>query len=240
MNLILKQLKKYASVNRKRSNEWFFKTGVGQYGYGDKFLGVDNPSARKVAEKFSEINFSAIKNSLNSEIHEERLVAILILVRQYEKSLKSGDKNTEEKIAKFYLKNLSRVNNWDLVDLSAHKILGKAIINGISSGKLLDTLAISKNMWFRRVAIISTMAMIKEGDFKPTLRIAQKLLGDREDLMHKAVGWTLREVWKKDSKICEEFLLTNYTLLPRTTLRYAIERMPEPKRKKFLNLKNNK
>ncbi len=152
-------------------------------------------------------------------------------VRQYEKST---TKENRLKIAKFYLKNVTCVNNWDLVDLSSHKILGRAIQEQILDDKILDRLAISKNMWHRRVAIISTMTCIDNGKFDVTLRIAKKLLHDKEDLTHKAVGWTLREVWKRNSKLCEQFLLTHYTQLPRTTLRYAIERMDEVKRKQFL------
>lgn len=235
MTIILKELKKYASAKRKTSNEWFFKTGKGQYGEGDIFIGVSNPDARSVVKKFADLPFEDIKNSLASEIHEERLVAVLILVTQYEKA---KDKATRLPNAQFYLQNMERVNNWDLVDSSAHKIVGQAILDGLIGEELLDTLAKSKNMWERRVAIIATMAMIRVGQYDATLRIAQKLLSDKEDLMHKAVGWALREVWKKDSALCEQFLLAHYSRLPRTTLRYAIERMEEGKRKKFLMMKS--
>lgn len=231
MSVILKELKKYASVKRKKSNEWFFRTGKGQYGEGDRFIGVNNSDARKVVSKFSDLNFQDIVVALDSEIHEERLVGVLILVKQYGKAIKMADRL---KIAKFYLKNLKRVNNWDLVDLSAHRILGQAILEKILSEKILDKLAGSRNMWERRVAIIATMSTIGAGQYDATLRIAKKLLGDKEDLMHKAVGWALREIWKRDPKHCEQFLLTHYSRLPRTTLRYAIERMEEGKRKKLL------
>lgn len=237
MSQILKELKKYASVKRRKANMWFFKTGVGQYGEGDKFMGVSNPDARRVAGKFTSANFPALRASLHSPIHEERLVALLILVWQYEKAKGENTKKVREGITKFYLQNLGRVNNWDLVDLSSHRIVGRAILENILEEKVLDKLANSKNMWHRRVAIISTFVFIKEKKFGATLRIAKKLLADHEDLTHKAVGWALREVWKKDMKVCEEFLLANYSALPRTTLRYAIERMPEQKRKKFLNFK---
>lgn len=231
MSVLFQELKKYASAKRKKSNEWFFKTGKGQYGEGDKFIGVNNLDLRKAAKKFSHLNFEDIKEALDSEIHEERLVGVLILVKQYEKTT---DKGARLKIAKFYLKNLKRVNNWDLVDLSAHRILGRAVLDKIISEKILDSLAGSKNMWERRASIISTMALIGNKKFGATLRIAKKLLGDKEDLTHKAVDWALREVWKKDSDLCEKFLLAHYSRLPRTTLRYAIERMEEGKRKKFL------
>lgn len=231
MSIIYKELNKYASAQRKKANEWFFKTGKGQYGEGDRFMGVSNPHARMVVKKFADLSFPDIQEALNSPIHEERLVGVLILVRQYEKAKSSTERLT---VTTFYVRNLRRVNNWDLVDLSAHRILGKAILDGVIQESMLDQLAGSRNMWKRRVAIISTMAFIREKQYAATLRIAQKLLGDTEDLTHKAVGWALREVWKKDAKLCEQFLLTHYTALPRTTLRYAIERMAESKRQEFL------
>lgn len=231
MSLLLKELKRYASVKRKKSNEWFFKTEKGQYGEGDKFIGVSNPDTRAVVKKFADLSFLDIKETLNSPIHEERLAGVLILVEQYHKATRSTERL---KIASFYLRNLKRVNNWDLVDLSAHKILGRAILDGVMDEGILDTLSGSANMWERRVAIIATMAFIKEGKLGPSLRIAKKLIGDTEDLSHKAIGWTLREVWKQDAELCEQYLLRNYAALPRTTLRYAIERMEEGKRQQFL------
>ncbi|NCN28182.1 DNA alkylation repair protein [bacterium] len=235
MPIILKGLKKYASAKRKTTNEWFFKTGKGQYGEGDVFIGVSNPDARIVVKKFANSSIEDITNSLASAIHEERFVGVLILVAQYEKA---KDKETRLQIAQFYLQNMKRINNWDLVDASAHKIVGHAILDKVINAKILDTLVDSKNMWERRVAIIATMAMIRVGQYDATLRIAKKLLSNKEDLMHKAAGWALREVWKKDSALCEEFLLAHYSRLPRTTLRYAIERMEEGTRKKFLTMKN--
>jgi len=280
---IFQELKKCASVERKKSNEWFFKTGKGEYGEGDKFLGVKSGDIRRIAKNFLDVDFAVVQDALDSEFHEERQVGVLILVGKYEtlnrKTLflepsrsatarerlilqnhvaqcplkrdasskyrrgwkkqmfcdSSCGKAIKVKICKFYLKNLKRVNNWDLVDLSAHRILGQAILDGIEDEKVLDKLSGSENMWERRVAIISTAAFIKTGKFGPTLRIAEKLLGDKEDLMHKAVGWMLREVWKKDNKTCEDFLIKHYSEIPRTALRYAIERMEEGKRKRFLN-----
>jgi 3-methyladenine DNA glycosylase AlkD len=234
MSVILKELKKYASANRKKSNEWFFKTGKGQYGEGDKFIGVNNPDVRTVVKKFAHLGLIEIQEALNSPIHEERLAGVLILVAQYKRAKSNKERL---KIVAFYLRNLKRVNNWDLVDLSAYKILGQAILDGLMKENILDKLSSSKNMWERRVAIISTMAFIREGKFDTSLRIAKRLIGDKEDLTHKAVGWTLREVWKRDSKMCERYLILNYTSLPRTTLRYAIERMEEGNRKKFLKIK---
>lgn len=234
MSAIFKELKKYASASRKKSNEWFFKTGKGQYGEGDRFIGVSNPDARTVVKKFAHVGFPDIQEALNSPIHEERLVGALILVAQYERATSDEER---QKVATCYLQNLNRINNWDLVDVSAHKILGHAILDGVVEESMLDTLADSKNMWHRRVAIISTMAFIRERKFDTSLKIAQKLIHDTEDLTQKAVGWTLREIWKKDATLCEKFLLSHYASLPRTTLRYAIERMEESTRQKFLKKK---
>ena len=234
MSIIFKELKRYASARRKKSNEWFFKTGKGQYGEGDRFIGISNPDARMVVRKFAHLSLLDIQEVLNSPIHEERLSGVLILVRQYEKATSNKERL---EVANFYLRNLKRVNNWDLVDLSAHKILGQAILDGLMKESILDKLSGSRNMWDRRVAIISTMAFIRESKFSPSLRIAKRLIRDKEDLTHKAVGWTLREVWKKDAKLCEKYLLSNYATLPRTTLRYAIERMEESKRQMFLKKK---
>lgn len=224
------ELKKYASAKRKKSNEWFFKTGKGEYGEGDKFIGVRVPDIRKIAEKFSDINIPEIKKLLYSNIHEERLAALLILVDQFYKS----DENNKSKIYKFYLRNKSQINNWDLVDLSAHHIVGGYILNNPKEKNTLNMLAESKIMWDRRIAIISTLAFIRKNQISETLKLSKILLGDQEDLMHKAVGWMLREAWKKDTEKVEDFLMKNYNKLPRTTLRYAIERMEEKKRKNFL------
>lgn len=235
MCVVLRELKKYARAKRKTSNEWFFKTGPGQYGAGDQFIGVSNPDVRKVASQFLHLGFPMIEAVLDSALHEERLTGLLILVRQYEQAI---DPVRRKQIVVFYLEHLSRVNNWDLVDLSAPKILGSAILDQLVSESLLDRLADSDNMWERRVAIIATLTLIRKQQFNPTLRIATRLLSDREDLTHKAVGWALREVWKRDPQRCERFLLTHYSKLPRTTLRYAIERMDEGKRKRFLMKKS--
>ena len=234
---LVRELKKYATTKRKKANEWYFKTGVGQYGEGDVFIGVSNPDARKVVQKFSHLTLREIGEVLDSDIHEVRLVGVLILVKQYEKAI---DKDTKLKIATFYLKKLKHINNWDLVDLSACRVLGRAIRDKMMPEHILDTLANSKNMWKRRVAIIATMTLIKEKDYTATMRIATKLLSDKEDLTHKAVGWALREVWKRDPALCEQFLLTQYSKLPRTTLRYAIEKMEETKRQQFLKKKHQK
>ena len=225
-----KELRNKASLKKAKTLQGFFKTGVGQYGEGDIFLGVTVPDSRKIAVKYKELSFSEITGLLKSKIHEERLTALLILVHNF----KESGEGEKERIFDFYLKNTHFVNNWDLVDLSAHYILGQAILDGLEDEKILDKLSISKNIWERRVSIISTFAFIRIGDFKPTLRVAKKLLIDKEDLIHKAIGWMLREVWIKNAKTCEDFLIENYKKLPRTTLRYSIERMEDKERKRFL------
>ncbi len=228
------ELQKYASIERKKTNEWFFKTGKGQYGEGDIFMGVRVPDVRKVAKKNLDITFTQLQKNIKSQLHEVRLCAILILVENNKKALKIKDKKSQKQILDFYMKNLKYINNWDLVDLSAHYILGQAILDGLEQEKKLDELIKSKILWERRVGIIATWIMIRESKLKTTLRLSKKLLNDKEDLMHKAVGWMLREVWKRDEKIVEEFLIKNYDDVPRTTLRYAIEKMKEPKRKRML------
>ncbi len=228
-----KELKKYSSEKRKKSNEWFFKTGKGEYGEGDVFIGVRVPDLRKIAKQFSAIDLKTLEKFLQSKIHEERLLAVIILVNKFQKA----DQKEKKKILKFYLKNLEFVNNWDIVDSSADKILGQAILEKIEKKEILEKLTKSKNLWKRRVAIISTSAFIREEKFSETLKISKMLLEDKEDLIHKAVGWMLREVWKKNEKgaqKCEAFLRQHYKKIPRTTLRYAIEKMPEKKRKQIL------
>ena len=228
-----KDLRRDASKEKARILSGFFKTGKGQYGEGDVFLGVTVPKARIIARKYAEISFGDIKKLLDSPIHEERLVALLILVEQY----KEGDVNMREKIFEFYIKNLKRANNWDLVDLSADKILGAHLFSAPKKMRaLLNKLAQSKNLWERRSAVVATFYFIKKGDFAPTLAIVKQLLRDEHDLIHKSAGWMLREVGKRDLSALENFLLENkrYQSMPRTMLRYAIERFPETKRKKYL------
>jgi 3-methyladenine DNA glycosylase AlkD len=227
---IRNSLRQYASPEKKVNVERFFKTGKGQYGEGDQFIGVSNPDVRKVARQYKDMPLDEIELLLHSTIHEDRLCALIILVNQNAKANLEAQKS----IVKLYIVNLHYINNWDLVDLSAHYILGKAIYNGIQSKDILDTLAHSPIIWERRVAIISTFYFIRKGNIDDTLRLSRILLSDKEDLMHKAVGWALREAWKKDAPRVEGFLQENYPNIPRTTLRYAIERIEENKRKIFL------
>jgi 3-methyladenine DNA glycosylase AlkD len=206
----------------------FFKTGPGQYGAGDKFLGLRVPDLRRFARDYRELDHAHTLEMLASEWHEERLLALLMMVEQYRR----GDVPTREEIHLSYLAHTRYINNWDLVDASASQIVGQHL----NAGKVapLERLARSDDLWERRIAIVSTFHFIKGGEFRPTLRIAQMLLNDPHDLIHKAVGWMLREVGKRDRKVLDAFLLKNYQKMPRTMLRYAIERHPETARKRYL------
>jgi 3-methyladenine DNA glycosylase AlkD len=223
-----KRIKSLANSEVAETNAWFFKTGKGEYGEGDKFVGLRVPVQRKIAREFCDLTYSELKRLLDSKVHEERLIALLVLVDRYLRS----DQDQKEKIFKFYLDNSNGINNWDLVDLSAPKIIGEHLIN--KERKILFKLAESENLWERRIAILSTLAFIRRDDFKTTLQIADILLEDEHDLIHKAVGWMLREVGKKNLKVEEDFLKSRYKKMPRTMLRYSVEKFTELKRKKYL------
>ncbi len=225
---VQKELNAHASAERKKALEWFFKTGKGQYGHGDIFIGVSSPDMRSVSRKFRDLTFAELQKLIASPIHEERSCALAILVLRFEKG---GELKA---ILDFYLRNRQYVNNWDLVDCSAHKILGRAIYDGLQDVAILYRLAVSDILWERRIAIISSMFFIQKGQLDHTFRLAELLLADRQDLMHKAVGWMLREAWKKDPAAVEAFLIKHYPQVPRTALRYAIEKMEEGKRLNFL------
>ena len=237
MPIILKGLKKYASAKRKTTNEWFFKTGKGQYGEGDVFIGVSNPDARIVVKKFANSSIEDITNSLASAIHEERFVGVLILVAQYEKA---KDKETRLQIAQFYLQNMKRINNWDLVDSSAGYIVGTWLDGQPDKIKALTKLAKSKLLWERRIAMIATLYFIVEkSSVDEALTVVEILKNDSHDLIQKAVGWMLREVGKRvDEEILTNFLDQNAATLPRTTLRYAIEKLTISQRQHYLGLKD--
>jgi len=233
---IIKNLQKLKNSGKAKILQGFFKTDKGEYGEGDVFLGIVVPLQRQVAKKyFPEASLTDLQKLLNSKIHEYRLVALLMLVaKSGDLSLTAGDKieKNKEQIFDFYLKNTKNINNWDLVDLSAPNIVGNFLLD--KDTKILYKLATSKNLWERRIAVISTFAFIKENQFIDTLKIAELLLNDKHDLIHKAVGWMLREVGKRDIKSLENFLNKHYKTMPRTMLRYAIEKLPENKRKKYL------
>jgi len=226
---VRKELKSMADPDKAAILQRFFKTGLGQYGEGDIFLGVMVPQSRKVAKKFGQLKLVEVKTLLYSRIHEERLVALLILVWRYSSALSSREE--KEEIVKFYLDNIKQVNNWDLVDLSAPNILGAHLI--YRDRRLLYRLARSENVWERRIAILATYPFIRNGDFSDTLKIAEMLLHDRHYLIHKAAGWMLREVGKRDTASEEAFLEKYFSVMPRTMLRYAIERLSESRRLRY-------
>ncbi len=208
----------------------FFKTGHGEYGAGDKFLGIPVPESRQIAKKYRALPLSEVEQLLYSKIHEVRLTALLILVEQF----RNGAPAEQKKIYDFYLKNARQVNNWDLVDLTAPKIVGAHLHLFNENKKILSQLARSPNLWERRIAIVSTLFNIQRGELKTSLKIAKLLLGDRHDLIHKAVGWMLREAGKRSLRVEEEFLRLYHKIMPRVMLRYAIERFPKAKRQKYL------
>jgi len=225
---IQKYLRQFASKEKAKLLQGFFKTGPGQYGEGDIFLGVMVPNIRLTVKEFADAPIAEVLKLLRSFFHEERLLALLLLVRKFEK----GDEVVRKRIYTHYLKNTKYINNWDLVDLSAPKIVGPWLDG--RSRSLLYRFARSKYIWERRIAILATFPFIRKGDFADALALSETLLADDHDLMHKAVGWMLREVGKKDVVVLEGFLRKNYDHMPRTALRYAIERFPEAKRKKYL------
>jgi 3-methyladenine DNA glycosylase AlkD len=225
---IVEDLDKLQDPEKAKVLSRFFKTGKGEYGEGDIFLGIPVPLQRKIAKKNPNLSLDDVQRLLSGKIHEHRLVALLILIFKYRRSDRTG----KREILDFYLKNTSGINNWDLVDLSAQHIIGDYLLTRDRSR--LQKLAQSKNLWERRIAIMSTFAFIRNRQFEDTLRIAEMLMHDKHDLIHKAVGWMLREVGKRDVGQLEEFLKKYSGKMPRTMLRYAIERFDEDKRKTYL------
>jgi 3-methyladenine DNA glycosylase AlkD len=227
-NSIRRDIRRVASPQRARASKWFFKTAPGEYGEGDRFLGVTVPALRKLARKYQDLPLKDIVTILRSPWHEERLLALLILVGRHAR----GDERTRRLVHRVYLRNTGSINNWDLVDLSAAQIVGSHLESGERT--LLKHLARSQSLWERRIAMIATYHYIRQRDFKDALAVAELLLDDEHDLIHKAIGWMLREIGKRDRRVEERFLRKHAPRLPRTTLRYAIEHFPEPLRRKYL------
>jgi 3-methyladenine DNA glycosylase AlkD len=225
---IQKELRELADKETAEHSQRFFKTGKGQYGEGDVFLGIRVPVLRQTAKKYISAPLSVCQGLLKSRYHEERLFALILLVLAYKKA----DPDGQKRIYNFYLGNTRYVNNWDLVDLSAQYIVGDYLRN--RDKKPLYRLAVSANLWERRIAIISTFDFIRHNEFSDALAISKILLSDTQDLIHKAVGWMLREVGNKDIAAEEAFLKKYYQSMPRTMLRYAIEKFEEKKRKSYL------
>lgn len=214
-------------IKAKHSNR-FFKTEKGHYGYGDLFIGVTVPQSRIIAQKYHYLSLPDLRKLLLSTMHEERLIALFILVDQFNK----GEETTRKEIYDFYVAHMHRVNNWDLVDSSAHKIVGQYLLD--KPRDILYVWAKSSDLWEKRIAIIATYWFIKQGQFDDTLAIAKILLHDSHDLIHKAVGWMLREVGNRDKSVEEAFLKVHYNEMPRTMLRYAVEKFPEQQRRAYI------
>ena len=231
-NQILEALQFLSSPEKKEFLPYFFKTGKGEYAEGDQFIGVVVPDSRKlVKEYWQKAELSDVQEILKSEFHEMRLVALLILVNKFEKS---KDKTEQKKLVDFYLKNTKYINNWDLVDLSCYKLLGRYCFEN-QKDDILRELSNSDNMWEKRIAIVATMHHIKKGkSFDLTQELVLNNLNHPHDLMHKANGWLLREIGNKDEEVLLDFLKIHYQNMPRTTLRYAIEKLDEDLRQDFL------
>ena len=208
----------------------FFKTGPGQYGEGDRFLGIRVPMTRTLSREFAGLSLADVEKLLHDKWHEARLLALVMLANRYSR----GDPSEREKIFRMYLANTAYINNWDLVDLSAPNIVGVHLET--RSRALLDKLAASKSLWERRIAIVATHWFIRHNQFDDTLRISTTLLGDAHDLIHKAVGWMLREVGKRDETVLEAYLDEHASQMPRTALRYSIERLSPARRKHYMNV----
>lgn len=227
---IISELETLGNPEKATHLSRFFKAGKGQYGEGDLFLGITVPEQRLLAKKYREVTPVVLSELISSPYHEIRLTGLLILVEQFEKN-----KNEEfrKSCVDFYLSQTQYINNWDLVDLTCYKLLGVWLAN--KDRHLLYQLAHSANLWEQRIAIVTCMHFVRQGDLKDCLAISDLLLNHEHDLIHKAVGWLLRETGKKDRQVLKDFLLTRYTHMPRTMLRYAIEHFPEEERKKYLN-----
>jgi len=236
---MLKSLKSdlQKSANREKALQLqkFFKTKKGEYAEGDIFLGISVPEQRKTALKYKDLLLADLQELLNSNIHEYRLVSLLVLIQKYKKAeIENNEKNKEE-IFSFYLKNTKNINNWDLVDLSSPNIVGNYLLNKNEKEKsVLYKLAKSSNLWEKRISVLATFMFIKNNQFQDSVNIAEILLKDNHDLIHKAVGWMLRELGKKNEKELISFLDKYKSKMPRTMLRYSIEKFPEEKRKSYL------
>ena len=220
LNNLIRELKSKSSKEKAELSKRFFKESYTE----TEFLGLTMPEQRKIASKYLALSFANLQKLLDSKIHEHRMVAGIILIKKFQKN--------PEEVFNFYIKNVKKFNNWDLVDVTCNQIVGKFLLD--KKRKILYDLAKSKNLWEKRISMVSTGVFISKGDFGDALKIAKIHLGDKHDLMHKAVGWMLREIGKRDANVLRDFLKTNYKKLPRTTLRYSIEKFDLAERKKWL------
>ncbi len=227
---LISDLQSLANPEKAKHLQGFFKTRKGEYGEGDIFLGIIVPKQREIAKKYKNIPLNQVQKLLNSKIHEHRMTGLIILTNQYKKV--KINKLLKRQIYEFYLKNTQNINNWDLVDITCHHIVGDFVLKDGSD--TLRDLAKSQDLWEKRIAMVSTYAFIKQKRLGEPLAIAEILLNDKHDLIHKAVGWMLREIGKRNKNILELFLTPRYKTMPRTMLRYAIEKFPKEERKKYL------
>ncbi|MES0490384.1 MAG: DNA alkylation repair protein [Leptospirales bacterium] len=229
-------LRAYSNAKNAANLQRFFKTAKGDYGEGDKFLGIKVPEIRKVAAKFIDLTFKHLETLLTSSFHEERFLALAILTKKFARANSAvPETETKEQIYEFYMAHTDNINNWDLVDVSAPQIVGGYLYPlGSRFWSVLYKMAEEDHLWRKRISIISTFTFIRQGVFKPTLDIAKILLNDEHDLIHKAVGWMLREVANRDRPPVEKFLQEHCKTMPRTMLRYAIEKFPEELRQEYL------
>lgn len=229
MDEAIQDLKEMINPEKAAFFPRFFRTGPGEYGEGDMFLGVTVPELRKIAKKHAgRLSLEDLEGMLLNPYHEIRLMALIVMTFQYEK----GEEKVKEQLVELYLRNLHRINNWDLVDTSAHKIIGAHLYK--RDRELLYDLALRDHLWSQRVSIIATLYFIQKNEFEDTLKLAKILKNHPHDLIHKAVGWMLREVGKRDEQIEIDFLDVHYRTMPRTMLRYAIEKFEEPLRQAYL------
>jgi len=231
LNELKKELDELKNPEQAKNLQRFFKTGKGEYGEGDIFLGIKVPVQRQIAKRYSNLSLGDLQSLLESRIHEHRLTALIILTNKYKKAKKNALE--KRRIYEFYMKNTKNINNWDLVDLSAPKIVGDFLSK--EGTEILKMLAKSDSVWERRIAVISTFTLIKNRSLGDSLAIADMLLNDEQNLIQKAVGWMLREVGKRNTEVLKIFLKQRYKEMPRTMLRYAIEKFPEEERKAYLS-----
>lgn len=228
LSTILSHFTQIADPNRAKTSLRFVKTGPGEYGEGDKFFGISNPVLRNLVKEYQHASYEDCIGLLNSDYHEARMFGLLLLVRKFER----GCEAQRSKIIDLYLTYTHRINSWDLVDCSCYKMLGRHLY--LKDHSILTDLANSSLIWERRIAMVSTLYFIKKGQFDTTFKLAIMLLEDEQDLIHKAVGWMLKEVGNKDMFALKQFLAKYYQHLPRTALRYSIEKMPKSERAQYL------
>jgi len=229
---IKQDLQKLANPEQAKILQRFFKTGKGEYGEGDVFLGIKVPEQRKVAKKHLDISLSELQELVQSKYHEHRLTGFMMIEYKFQKAEKKNDKKEQEELYDFFIKNKEYANNWDIIDVTTPKVVGKYLFD--KDRAILYKLAKSKSIWDRRIAVLATFWFIYKNDFFDSIKIAEILVDDKHDLIHKAVGWMLREVGKRDQAVEEKFLDRHYKTMPRMMLRYALERLPEDRRKHYM------